>query len=84
MQVKKENRLKSASNFGSRLGLDSGDCCLMMTSEQFVTVNATRIPALTKSSKSENGMNVANNVIRTPANRAPFLGLPVASISPNI
>ena len=55
-----------------------------MIREQLVTVNAIRMPAETKSSKLEKGTNVANIVINTPANSAPFLGFPVESISPNI
>lgn len=42
------------------------------------------IPADMKSSRSENGTNVANRVMITPANSAPFLGSPFESTSLNI
>jgi hypothetical protein len=52
--------------------------------EQFVNVNANNIPAQMKSSRSANGTNVAKTVIKTPANKAPFLGSPFESTSLNI
>lgn len=57
----------------------------MTTRLQFVIVNATKIPAETKSSSAENGTKVANSVIKTPANIAPFLRSPNhAGIKPSL
>mmetsp|Transcript_27934 Transcript_27934/g.58526 ORF Transcript_27934/g.58526 Transcript_27934/m.58526 type:complete len:116 (+) Transcript_27934:450-797(+) len=48
---KKECKLNHASSFSNKKGLDSGDRRLMITNELFVIVNASNIPAETKSSK---------------------------------
>ena len=82
--VKNEHKLKRPSSFCNRCGFVCGDSLLIKTKLQFVVVNAISIPALTKSSRYENGTNVAKIVINTPAKRAPFRGLPVSSISANI
>lgn len=50
-QVTNEKKLNHASNFGNSLGSDPGDSIRIMMSEQLVTVNATRMPAETKSSR---------------------------------
>ena len=78
-----EHKLKIPSSFCSRWGLSVGDPLLIITSEQLVVVKATSMPAETKSSKYEKGIKVANIVMVTPANRAPFLGNPLLSISQN-
>jgi hypothetical protein len=39
-------------------------------------VKANKIPAETKSSRAAKGTNVANSVIKTPANTAPFFRSP--------
>ena len=76
--------MKLPSNFCKRYGVSVGDSLLNITNEQLVVVKATSIPADTKSSKYENGTKVANNVIKIPANIAPFFGNPLLSISENI
>jgi len=77
-----EHKLKLPSSFCNRYGLSVGDSLLNITSEQLVVVKATSMPAETKSSKYEKGIKVANIVIKTPANIAPFRGKPLLSISP--
>ena len=49
--VKNENKLNHARYFCNRFGSASGDLRLNMISDEFVAVNAIRMPALTKSSR---------------------------------
>ena len=84
MHDENANILYQDKFFSNRCGSDSGDLLLIIISEQFVIVNASKMPALTKSSRNENGTNVAKIVMRTPAISAPLTVLPVASVSPKI
>lgn len=83
MQDENAKILYQAKYFCNRSGSDSGDLLLIIISEQLVIVNASKMPALTKSSRYENGTNVAKIVMRTPAISAPLTVFPVASVSPN-
>mmetsp|Transcript_50663 Transcript_50663/g.93665 ORF Transcript_50663/g.93665 Transcript_50663/m.93665 type:complete len:216 (+) Transcript_50663:234-881(+) len=76
--------LKARSNFSSNKGRLVGESRRITTKDPFVTENATRIPADTKSSRYVNGTKVAINVMTEPANNVPLRRFPFPSISQNI
>mmetsp|Transcript_4154 Transcript_4154/g.5634 ORF Transcript_4154/g.5634 Transcript_4154/m.5634 type:complete len:207 (-) Transcript_4154:1328-1948(-) len=84
MADKKDSPLKSRSNFSSRKGRSSGESRLIITSDEFVMENATKIPADTKSSRYSNGIKVAIKVMSDPATIVPLRRFPSAFTSQNI